>query len=95
MYARVSSIQIKPAHLADMKAAMPAASAKLKLIPGIVECKTCWDETGKGVVFALYESQAMAEAGSEAVRAVWGGLMGYLSAPPAVMGTTEVTDLLG
>lgn len=94
MYARVSAIQINPDKLAEMKAAMPATGAKLKLIPGILECKTCWDESGKGLVFAVYESQAHADAASDAIRGIWGNLMGFLSAPPSVSTGTEVMDLL-
>jgi len=94
MYARVSTIQIKPENLAEMRAAMPAAGARLKVIPGILECKTCWDESGKGTVFAVYQSQQHAEASVEAVRNVWVGLMGYLAAPPALSAGTEVIDLL-
>ena len=44
MYARVRSFQIKPYKIAEMRAAMPAAmtaaGAKFKAIPGIAECKT-------------------------------------------------------
>lgn len=94
MYARISSFQIKPEKIAEMRAAMPSAGAKLKAIPGIQECKTCWDESGKGTVFAIYESQQHAEASSEAVRSVWGGLMGYLADPPVLSTGTEVIDLL-
>ena len=94
MYARVSSFQIKPEKMAEMRAAMPAAGVKLKAIPGMVECKTCWDESGKGLVFALYLSQQHAEGSADAVRNVWGGLMGYLAAPPALSTGTEVIDLL-
>jgi hypothetical protein len=94
MYARVSSFQIKPDKIAEMRAAMPAAGAKLKAIPGIVECKTCWDESGKGIVFAIYQTQQHAEGSADAVRNVWGGLMGYLAAPPALSTGKEVIDLL-
>jgi hypothetical protein len=94
MYARVSSFQIKPDKIAEMRAAMPAAGAKLKAIPGITECKTCWDESGKGIVFALYQSQQHAEASADTVRSIWGGLMGYLAAPLALSTGTEVIDLL-
>ena len=72
---------------------MPVAGAKLKAIPGIQECKTCWDESGKRTVFAIYQSQQHAEASAEAVRSVWGGLMGYLAGPPALSTGTEVVDL--
>lgn len=94
MYARVSSIQIQPARLAEMSAAMPAVGAQLKAIPGMLECKTCWDNSGKGVVFALYDSQAAAEASAETIRNIWGGLMGFLAAPPTVTTGSEVIDLL-
>jgi hypothetical protein len=94
MYARVSSFQIKPDKIAEMRAAMPAVGAKLKAIPGIVECKTCWDESGKGIVLAIYQTQQHAEGSADAVRNVWGGLMGYLAAPPALSTGKEVIDLL-
>lgn len=94
MYARVSSIQIHPAKLAEMKAAMPAVGAQLKTIPGVLECKTCWDDSGKGVVFALYDSRAAAEASAETIRKIWGGLMGFLAAPPTVTTGSQVIDLL-
>ena len=94
MYARVSTIQIDPAKLAEMKAAMPSAGAKLKQIPGILECITCWDDSGKGTVFAVYESQAAADAAAESIRSVWGGLMSNLMAPPSVFGANNATNLL-
>ena len=94
MYARVTSIQIDPTKLSEMRAAMPAVGEQLKRIPGIVECKTCWDEAGKGLVFAVYESQAHADSAANSIRSIWGGLMGYLSAPPSVSSGTEVIDLL-
>lgn len=94
MYARVSSIQIHPAKLAEMKAAMPAVGVQLKVIPGALECKTCWDDSGRGVVFALYDSQAAAEASADTIRNIWGGLMGFLAAPPTVITGSEVIDLL-
>ncbi|WP_416560253.1 hypothetical protein ACHEXL_01215 [Limnohabitans sp. yimb22184] len=94
MFARVTSIQIDPAKLPEMRAAMPAVGEHLKRIPGIVECKTCWDETGKGLVFAIYASKTHADNSADTIRSVWGGLMAYLSAPPSVSSGTEVIDLL-
>ena len=94
MYARVSTIQIDPAKLAEMKAAMPSAGEKLKQIPGIKECITCWDDSGKGTVLAVYENQAAADAAAESIRSIWGGLMGYLMAPPTVFGANNVSNLL-
>lgn len=94
MYARINAIQIQPAKIAEMRAAMPAVNAKLKAIPGLLECKTCWDDTGKGTVFAIYQSQQHAEAATDSIRAIWGSLMGFLAAPPVVSSGTEVFDSL-
>lgn len=94
MFARITSIQIHPAKLGDMRAALPAIGAKLKAIPGMVECKVCWDESGKGQVFALYQGQSHAEAASETIRGLWGSLAHLLTAPPASSTGTEVIDLL-
>ncbi len=94
MFARINSIQINPAKLTEMKAAMPAVGAKLKAIEGIVECKACWDDSGRGTVFAVYQSQQHAEAAADTVRNIWGSLMGFLAAPPVVSSGTEVFDML-
>ncbi len=94
MFARITAIQIDPAKLTEMKAAMPAVGAKLKAIEGIVECKTCWDDAGRGTVFAIYQSQQHAEAAADTVRNIWGSLMGFLAAPPVVSSGTEVFDML-
>lgn len=94
MFARITSIQIDPAKLGEMRAALPPIAAKLKVVPGMVECKVCWDESGKGQVFALYERQSQADAASETIRNLWGGLAHLLTAPPASSTGTEVFDLL-
>ena len=95
MYARLTQIQIDPARLADMRAAMPGVGDRLKPVPGLIECKVCWDEQGQGLVFALYRSAAHAEAAADTVRGVWGGLAHMLQAPPQASAGTQVFDLLG
>ena len=94
MYARITQLQIDLFKLAEMRAALPGISASLKGIAGMVECKTCWDENGKGLVFALYEHQAQAEAASATVRGILGGLASLLTAAPVPSAGTEVFDLL-
>jgi hypothetical protein len=94
MFARITAIQIQPAKLNDMKAALPTVGAQLKAVPGIVECKVCWDESGKGQVFALYDNQMRAEAATETIRGIWGSLAHLLAAPPASSTGTFVADLL-
>jgi hypothetical protein len=94
MYARITQLQINPLRFAEMRAALPGISASLQGIAGMVEWKTCWDENGKGLVFALYESQTQAEAASGTVRGVLGGLSSLLTAAPVASAGTEVHDLL-
>jgi hypothetical protein len=94
MYARITQLQIDPFKLAEMRAALPGIGGTLQGIAGMVECKTCWDDSGKGLVFALYESQAHAEAASGTVRGVLGSLASLLTAAPVPSAGTEVFDLL-
>ena len=94
MYARISTFQVKPDQIAAMVAAMPATGAKLKQVPGIIECKSAIDANGKGVVFALYPSPEAAALAADAIKGVWGGLMGFLAGPPSVGGYDQITDLL-
>jgi hypothetical protein len=94
MFARITHMQILPQKLDAMHAALPEVSARLKAVPGLMECKTCWDDSGKGLVFALYDTQDHAEAATDKVRAVWGALVPLLAAPPSSQSGTEVVDLL-
>ena len=94
MYARISTFQVKPDQIAAMMAAMPATGAKLKQVPGILECKSAIDASCKRVEFALYPSPEAAALAADAIRGVWGGLMGFLAAPPSVGGYEQVTDLM-
>lgn len=94
MFARITSIQIDQTKLGEMRATIPSLASALKAVPGMVECKVCWDESGKGQVFALYEHQSQADAASETIRRVWGGLAHLLTAPPVASTGTEVFDLL-
>ncbi len=95
MYARISTFQVKPDQIAAMLAVMPETGAKLKQVPGILECKSAIDSSGKGVVFALYPSPEAAALAADAIRGVWGGLMGFLAGPPSAGGYEHVNDLLG
>ena len=94
MFARVTSMQIQPGQIDAMRAAMPEASQQLKQVPGLLECKTCWNSDGTGYVFAIYQSQAHAEASADTIRGIWGGLMHKLSAAPTTALANEVIDLL-
>jgi hypothetical protein len=94
MYARITAIHIQPAKLNDMKAAIPSLSSRLKAVPGMVECKVCWNESGQGQVFALYESQAVADAATDTIKGIWGSLVPLLAAPPSASTASEVFDLL-
>ena len=94
MYARISTFHVKPDQLAPFATAIAIAADQLKRVPGITECKCAVDAEGRGVVFALYPSPEAAAAASDAIRAVWGGLMGHLAGSPTVGGYAQVTDLL-
>lgn len=94
MFARITTIQIQPAKLNELKDALPALASRLKAVPGMVECKVCWNETGQGQVFALYGTPAQADAASETIRSIWGGLSHLMAAPPASITAPEVYDLL-
>jgi hypothetical protein len=63
-------------------------------VPGLLECKTCWNSDGTGYVFAIYQSQAHAEASADTIRSIWGGLMNKLAAAPTTTLGSEVIDLL-
>ncbi|MGI9482883.1 MAG: hypothetical protein ACR2OR_11070 [Hyphomicrobiales bacterium] len=95
MYARVTTFHADPARLDEMVATIEGLKADVKAIAGVVEVYSAWRADGHGVTTAIYESQEAAEASTPQVQAIWGGLVGYLTAPPQATTFENVEHLTG
>ena len=95
MYARVTTFRADPARLDDMESKIDGIKGQIKLIVGAVDSYSVWRSDGHGVVTSIYESQEAAEAASEKVQAIWGGLAEFLTEAPNAQGYDKVAHLTG
>jgi len=93
MYARVTNFQCDPARIDDMAKQVDAVSAEIAKVPGIQTAYAVWRGDGAGVVTAIYDSEASAEAAAPKVKEVWGSMSDYLAAPPAAEAYDSVTKM--
>lgn len=55
---------------------------EFKSIPGLNSLRSYMNEDGSGIVIAVYDTQAAAEAGAAFSQAIWGKLASLLTALP-------------
>ena len=80
----------------DAAAVRPSVEGKreqIMAIPGMVSCQVFWNADGSGVTFAVYESEAAANASAAQIQAIWSDLASMLSAPPETVTYSEVIDM--
>jgi hypothetical protein len=95
MYARITTYQSNPDKLEEMTAKIDEVKVQIKALSGVVSSYTYWHSDGHGGTTAIYESQAAAEAASEQIKAIWGGMAEFLIAAPSVETYDNVEDLKG
>jgi hypothetical protein len=88
MYARVTTVQFDPAKLAELTAKTNELKAGVKKMKGVINTYSVWRADGLGVVTAIFDTKASADAAAEQAKAIWGGLAGILKGAPK----TEVFD---
>ena len=94
MYARITTYQANPDRQDEMVAKIGEVRAQIKALAGVVSSYTVWRSDGQGVTTAIYENQAAADAASEQVRVIWGGMADFLTAAPSVETYDNVADLM-
>ena len=95
MYARITTYMTDPSRESEILEMLGDIASQIKALPGIVICLSSWRSgDGVGVITAIYESQAAAEASAEAAQAIWGGFAGVMTAPPDAQTYENVRDLL-
>jgi hypothetical protein len=95
MYARITTTQANPDRMDEMLGKIDEIKVQIKALPGIVSSYTFWRSDGQGVTIAVYEDQAAADAASEKIKVIWGGLAEFLTAAPSVEAFDNVEDLMG
>ncbi len=93
MYARVTTYRVDPAKLGEMVASIDEIKAKMAEISGMLMAYSAWNDDGAGVVTAIYESEAAAEAAKPQIGAVWAGLEGLLTAVPETQTFSNVEKM--
>jgi hypothetical protein len=95
MYARVTTIQADPARLGELPAKLKEMSPAAKALPGVVDVYAVWRGDGQGVVMAIYNSKADADAAAPQIQALWGNLAGLLKGAPNANAYDNVEQIVG
>jgi len=94
MYARVSTYKMKVESFDEAQALIEEIRPQIAALPGLREFKNVGrGSDGTGVVVAIYDDQAAAEAAAPAAGEIWARFADYLTAPPESEGYDMVIDL--
>ena len=94
LYARVSRYRMKPESFDEALRMVDAMKPQIKAIPGIQDWLNMGRTAdGEGVVIALYENEAAAEAALPRAREIWAQFADHLMAEPETEGYDVVMDL--
>jgi quinol monooxygenase YgiN len=95
MYARVTTVKIDPAKLAELPAKIKEIGPASKALPGVVDVYAAWRADGQGTIVAIYSSKADADAAAAKVQAIWGTLAGLLKGAPSTDAYDSVEHIAG
>lgn len=82
MYARLTSFQVEPTKIEEMKAKLPSIKSQLERVADLVDWYSVWRADGQGYVLTVYKDKASADASLEMARNIWGGLSNLLKGQP-------------
>jgi hypothetical protein len=95
MYARVTTFKVDPARLPELSAKIKEMGPRAKALPGMVDAYAAWRGDGQGVVVAIYQSKASADAAVARIQALWGDLAGLLSGAPKTDAYEDAAHITG
>ena len=84
MYTRITQFNFMADQyqLDEMMSRLDGINEKLKSVDGMLETFVFWDTAGSGTAVAIYKDQGAAEAASETIQSIWGGLADLFTGPP-------------
>ena len=74
MFARVTKYQADPSRIHEMEAVLDGLKDQIQKISGAVAIYNVWRADGQGVVTAICNSQAAADAAADTIQSVWGSV---------------------
>ena len=94
MYARVSTYKMKVEAFDEAQAMIQEIGPQIAALPGLRDFKNVGrGSDGSGVVIAIYDDQAAAEAAAAAAGEIWAQFANHLVSPPEIEGYDMVIDL--
>ncbi len=94
MYARLTTLKAKPDLMDEMASRIPIVKPLLKSITGLVSNVVVWRADGSCVIMAVYESQAAADAATQAIESILADMAEYLATPPQIEIYENAEDML-
>ena len=82
MYARLTSFQVEPTKIEEMKGKLPSIKSQLESVAGLIDWYSVWRADGQGYVLTVFKDKASADASLEMARDIWSGLSNLLKGQP-------------
>ena len=95
MYARATSFKIDPSRLGELPGKIKEMQPMAGSLPGVVDIYAAWRADGQGMVTAIYQSKAHADAAGAKISELWSDLAGLLSTAPRTDVYDTVVHLAG
>ena len=95
MYMRVTRFQLKQASIGKFQEVTGAAKKVTATFGGLQHCYSAIDESGNGLMVAVWESEESATANLPAVKEAWAGLAEHFDGPPQMSGYTNAILVKG
>ena len=95
MYARLTTFQVDPARIGELTAKMGDFKAGTKSMKGVINTYVAWRADGQGMVTAIFDSKASADAAAAQAQGVWAGVAGLLKGAPKVEDFDQAEHLSG
>ncbi|MEM1075969.1 MAG: hypothetical protein AAGB07_03520 [Pseudomonadota bacterium] len=80
MFARMTSWKSNDASI--VQSSVESKREEILAVPGMLACYVVYNEDGTGVTFAVYESEAAAQASAAQIQAIYAELASIFTAPP-------------
>ena len=82
MYLRTVKFQVKQSSMGQFRSVAEGTKAAVAKFDGLQSTQVAMDNSGKGILVGVWDSEEKAMAGMDASNEIWAGVAEHLEAPP-------------
>ena len=84
MFVRTTRFKIKQGSMSQFREVAEGTKGQVSKMDGLLQSYSCVDDSGNGVLVAVWESDEKAKAGGPQAKAVWASIAEHLDGEPQV-----------